>query len=315
MNFKDKNYWAVILGGSSGFGLASAKKLASLGMNICAVHRDRRGSLARIEEEFEKIRSFGVKFLSVNTNALTEDGRVEVLTALKEAMGKEDRVRLLMHSIALGNLKLLVAPPEKWNDGPQNARSALAKKLNVDESVISSVTAELFSEGFPEFETLIHPVKYEEGMFLDEEDMTQTIYAMGTSLLSWTQDIFRKQLFAKDARVLSMTSEGNEVAWRAYGAVSAAKSAMEAVSRSISLEFAPYGIRCNVVQAGVTDTPALRMIPGNDHLMAKMKMRNPFRRLTAPEDVGDAVALLCADEAAWINGEIIRVDGGEHISG
>ena len=51
--------WAIILGGSSGFGLATAQKLACHGLNICLVHRDRRGAMSRIEPEFDKIRSEG----------------------------------------------------------------------------------------------------------------------------------------------------------------------------------------------------------------------------------------------------------------
>ena len=44
-------------------------------------------------------------------------------------------------------------------------------------------------------------------------------------------------------------------------------------------------------------------------------MRNPFGRLTTPTDVAKVIALLATDDAGWINGEVIRVDGGEHISG
>ena len=53
--------WALILGGSSGFGLATAHKLAAHGMSLCLVHRDRRGAMARIEPEFEAIRATGVR--------------------------------------------------------------------------------------------------------------------------------------------------------------------------------------------------------------------------------------------------------------
>jgi NAD(P)-dependent dehydrogenase (short-subunit alcohol dehydrogenase family) len=138
---------------------------------------------------------------------------------------------------------------------------------------------------------------------------------MGTSLLTWTQALFRAGLFASDARVFGMTSEGNEVAWRGYAAVSAAKTALEAVSRSIAVEYAPYGIRSNILQAGVTDTPALRKIPGNDEMKAHARRINPFKRLTLPEDVAGMVFLLSQDEAAWVNGTLIRVDGGERIAG
>jgi len=55
-----QNEWALILGGSSGFGLATAHKLSEHGLNICVVHRDRRGAMSRIEPEFEKIRERGV---------------------------------------------------------------------------------------------------------------------------------------------------------------------------------------------------------------------------------------------------------------
>ena len=113
--------------------------------------------------------------------------------------------------------------------------------------------------------------------------------------------------------MLGLTSEGNTVAWRGYAAVAAAKVALESVSRAIAVEFAPYGIRSNIIQPGVTDTPALRVIPGSGRLKAGARRRNPFGRLTTPEDVADVVYLLSLDEAHWINGALIRADGGEHM--
>ncbi len=149
---------------------------------------------------------------------------------------------------------------------------------------------------------------------LDEEDLARTIHAMGTSLLLWVQDLHRLGLFAADARVLGLTSEGNTTAWKGYAAVAAAKAALESVSRAIAVEFAPYGIRSNIVQAGITPTPALALIPGSSRMQAGAECRNPFKRTTTPEAVADFIALLCLDEAAWVNGALIRVDGGEHIA-
>jgi NAD(P)-dependent dehydrogenase (short-subunit alcohol dehydrogenase family) len=97
--------------------------------------------------------------------------------------------------------------------------------------------------------------------------------------------------------------------------VAAAKVALESVSRSIAVEMAHFGIRSNVIQAGVTDTPALRMIPGSAQLKAHARTRNPFGRLTTPEDVANMIFLLSLPEAAWVTGEVIRVDGGEAVSG
>jgi NAD(P)-dependent dehydrogenase (short-subunit alcohol dehydrogenase family) len=304
--------WALILGGSSGFGLATAHKLSEHGLNICIVHRDRRGAMSRIEPEFEKIRARGVSLLTFNQDALDPDSRTGILDGLSEHLAADGgRVRLLLHSIAFGNLKLI--GPEAPSD--EVTREALARALDIDPARLAEVVDRQFAEGMDGLQGITSPPSYAQDLFLEDEDMVRTIYAMGTSLLTWTQDVLARGLFATDARVLGMTSEGNEVAWKGYAAVAAAKVALESVSRSIAVEMAHFGIRSNIVQAGVTDTPALRLIPGNDHLKAQARSRNPFGRLTTPEDVANVIYLLSLPEAAWINGAIIRVDGGEHISG
>ena len=303
--------WALILGGSSGFGLATAHKLSEHGLNICVVHRDRRGAMSRIEPEFERIRERGVALVTFNQDALADDSRAEILDDLAQRLeAGGGRIRLLLHSIAFGNLKLI--GPEA--PAKSTARAALASELDIEEERLAEVVDRSFAEGVDGVQGLTSPPGYAQDLFLEDEDMVRTIYAMGTSLLTWTQDVLGRGLFADDARVLGMTSEGNEVAWKGYAAVAAAKVALESVSRSIAVEMAHFGIRSNIVQAGVTDTPALRLIPGNDHLKAQARTRNPFGRLTTPEDVANVIYLLSLPEAAWINGAIIRVDGGEHIS-
>jgi NAD(P)-dependent dehydrogenase (short-subunit alcohol dehydrogenase family) len=302
--------WAVILGGSSGFGLATAKRLGALGMSVCVVHRDRRAMLAKIDPEFEKIRAGGTRLVTFNTDALDADKRREVLEELAPAMGN-GRVRVLLHSVAFGNLKLLVAE----SLAHRTVTADLARKLGVDESELQKAVDELFTAGHPQALGLASPPLYSDKHFLDEEDFSRTIHAMGTSLLGWVQELFARKLFAADARVFGLTSEGNEVAWKGYAAVAAAKVSLESLARSIAVEFAPYGIRCNVIQAGITHTPAQDAIPGSGHMRAHALTRNPLGRLTTPEDVANVIGLLASDEAGWINGEVIRVDGGEHISG
>ncbi len=305
------NEWALVLGGSSGFGLATAHKLSENGLNICVVHRDRRGAMGRIEPEFEKIRARGVSLETFNADALNVEKRDEILDALAGTLGAEGRIRVLLHSIAFGNLKLIAPEAPQKSD----AGARLAGKLQVENQELVQVADGLFEEGVDGLQGIASPPQYSGDAFLEEEDMALTIYAMGTSLLAWTQDLLQRGLFSADARVLGMTSEGNEVAWKGYAAVAAAKVALESVSRSIAVEMAHNGIRSNIVQAGVTDTPALRMIPGSAHLKAQARTRNPFGRLTTPEDVANVIYLLSLPEASWINGAVIRVDGGEHISG
>jgi NAD(P)-dependent dehydrogenase (short-subunit alcohol dehydrogenase family) len=309
IEFSDKQ-WALILGGSSGFGLATAKKLARHGMSVCVVHRDRRGAMARIGEDFQEIEAHGHGFLALNLDALSDTGRQTAVDALGEALASSGRVRLLMHSIAFGNLKPLA--PVSENTLRTDSINALAHKLEISPERLTDMVKSTFAEGALALHGLVQ-AEYS-SQVLEDEDFERTIYAMGSSLVSWVHDLHQRGFFADDARVLGMTSEGNTMAWRGYAAVSAAKVTLESVCRAIALEYGPHGIRANTVQAGVTNTPALRVIPGSAQMLAVGAMRNPMGRLTRPEDVANFVCLMCTDEAAWVNGALLRVDGGEGIA-
>ncbi len=148
---------------------------------------------------------------------------------------------------------------------------------------------------------------------LNSGDFAQTIHAMGSSLAQWVQQLDQQQLWSHPARVISFTSEGSSKPMKNYAAVSAAKSVLETITRSIAVEYAPQGITANCLQAGVTDTSSLRRIPEATTLMEYSTKRNPHSRLTIPEDVANAVYLLARPESQWITGNMIKVDGGEHL--
>ncbi len=258
--FKNTNEWALILGGSSGLGLASAIKLAKHGLNIFIVHRSRKVDLTDLETAIPVIKESGVQCLSVNIDATRIDRRKDMISAIAEKM-KDGKLKVLVHSIAKGNLKPMV----------------------------------------------------DNEATLQNQDFHLTLDAMAVSLYDWVRSLHEAKLFAADARVISFTSEGNTKAWANYAAVSVAKVALEAITRSIALEFAPHGIRANCIQAGVVDTTSFRMIPGSEQLKEHSIKRNPYGRLTTVTDVANVVYLLTKEEASWINGCIIPVNGGEHL--
>lgn len=143
--------------------------------------------------------------------------------------------------------------------------------------------------------------------------MDMTLDVMGHSLVYWTQDLVARNLMGRGGRIYAMTSAGGARVWKTYGAVSAAKSALESHIRQLSLELASLGITANSIMAGVTDTPALRKIPGSDQMIALAQKRNPGGRLTTPKDVADVIGLLAQPKAQWVTGNVICVDGGEFI--
>lgn len=153
----------------------------------------------------------------------------------------------------------------------------------------------------------------EEDEVVESKQMDMTLDVMAHSLVYWTQDLFAAGLLAEQARIFAMTSAGAHTAWPYYGPVSAAKAALEAHIRQIAYEMADMGVTANAIQAGVTDTPALRKIPGNNNMVSEAKRRNPSGRLTTVQDVADLIGILSGDESRFVTGNIIRCDGGEDI--
>ncbi len=144
--------------------------------------------------------------------------------------------------------------------------------------------------------------------------MDMTLRVMAHSLVDWTRAILARDLMGEDGRIFAMTSSGSNRVIPTYGPVSGAKAALEAHCRQLAYELAPRGITVNALRGGVTDTPALRKIPGHDELLAGARARNPSKRLTTPEDVASATVALCSPLTHWITGNVINVDGGEEIT-
>jgi NAD(P)-dependent dehydrogenase (short-subunit alcohol dehydrogenase family) len=155
--------------------------------------------------------------------------------------------------------------------------------------------------------------KLEDNLTRAQFDMTLDV--MANSLVYWTRDLVVRGWLGEGGRVYAMTSSGGTRVLPAYGAVSAAKAALESHCRQLTLELAKKGVAVNAIRAGVTDTPALRKIPGHEKLIEMAKERNPAGRLTTPEDVAKIVALLTDPRAQWLSGNTLGVDGGEDIVG
>ena len=260
--------WAVILGGSSGFGFAAVEKLAKHGMNVAVLYRETSIAEKLLKEKFTEIAiPNSITILPYNINALDPDG---IESFIKEFTSNADKrsVKLLLHSIARGNLKPL-------------AMKAPGVDIDIDK-------------------------------LLSIEDIQLTAYAMSHSLLDWTRSLLKVGLFHTDGRVIGLTSEGAHKYWESYAAVSIAKASLESLTKYMAVEFSIYGLKTNLIQAGVTETPSLKKIPGSEEMIKLCRERNPSGRMTKPNDVADVIYLLCTDESFWINGSIIQVNGGEH---
>lgn len=225
----------------------------------------------------------------------------------------------------LGSAKKAVEDQEK-ELGSLGIKTLFFNKNAADDTqraeIIKAIEAHFKNEENPTLRVLIHSLAFgaikpffaetRDGM-VNRRQIEMTMDVMANSLVYWTQDLFMDKLLVPNSRVFALTSIGSSRSMINYGAISAAKAAIESYIRQIAVELAPYKITANAILAGLTDTPAARKIPGFDKMLAHAKDHNPFSRNTLPEDVAKAISLLCDEDFYWITGQVLGVDGGENI--
>jgi enoyl-[acyl-carrier protein] reductase III len=111
----------------------------------------------------------------------------------------------------------------------------------------------------------------------------------------------------RPGRIIVISGNGAQHVIPGYVAVGVAKAAAESLVRYLAAELAGRGIAVNAVATGLLDKGEGT---GNPGLAEFLGRRTPAGRLTTPDDVADFVALLCTDQAAWLHGQVITVDGG-----
>ncbi len=272
--------WLLVLGASSGIGAGCARVFARAGYGILGVHLDRRSSMPRVEALRSELEATGAEVHLFNRNAADREARAEVVEEIQELLQAHgERVDVLVHSLAFGSL------------GPFTPRPGRRP--------------------------------------LRERQLSMTFEVMGASLAWWARDLVLADMLGlppvserpapgpgspQGGRIFALTSAGTHKVWRDYGPVSVAKAALDAVVRQLAVELAPRNVTANSILAGVTDTPALRAIPGHEAMVDQAEARNPGGRLTLPEDVGQCLLALSQPGTHWMTGNIIRVDGGEDIA-
>ena len=258
------NKWALILGASSGMGEACARHLHARGRHIFGLHLDTLEQEPHVRALVDELNVNGTRARFFNMNAARPSVRADVIAAMRESIGADGALDVVVHSLAFGALRPFISAPGE----PRISAAQLEMTMNV----------------------------------------------MAHSLVYWTQDLFDARLLREGSKVFAVTSAGSTRVAATYGAVSAAKAALEAHVRQLSHELAPFGVAVNAIRAGVTLTPALRKIPGYEQIVEHVVAINPSHRLTTTQDVAEAIGLLSEASSAWMTGNVVGVDGGEYFS-
>ncbi len=177
-----------------------------------------------------------------------------------------------------------------------------------------TLTVLMHSLAFGSLKNLVRPVGDEDGV-VSAKQMVMTQDVMANSLVWWTQDVVHRGLMTEGGRIFAMTSTGARQVTPAYGVVSSAKAALEAHVRHLAYELLERKITVNAICAGVTETAALRKIPGHEELIRKSTTKSPISRLTHVEDVAGAICALTDPRLYWMTGNTLGIHGGEEFIG
>ena len=143
---------------------------------------------------------------------------------------------------------------------------------------------------------------------MDEKDFDAVIGVnlKGTfNMIKHTYKHFMKKRFGRIVSTSSIVGLNGNAGQANY---SASKAGIIGLTKSVAKELAGRGVTANAVAPGYIGTDMTNVL--SDKVKDAMKAQIPAKRIGTPEDVANVVAFLCSDEAAYVTGEVIRVDGG-----
>jgi NAD(P)-dependent dehydrogenase (short-subunit alcohol dehydrogenase family) len=149
---------------------------------------------------------------------------------------------------------------------------------------------------------------------IDDATWTQVLDVNLTGVFRMTRAVLPQMLKQQRGVIVNISSIASLVGIPTLSAYAASKGALDSLTRSLAVDYAKEGIRCNVVNPGLIDTPMAAPLMSNPEHLDPILAHYPIRRAGKPEEVANMVLYLVSDEAAWVTGGTFPIDGGMTIS-
>ena len=149
---------------------------------------------------------------------------------------------------------------------------------------------------------------------IDDPTWTQVLDVNLTGVFRMTRAVLPQMLKQQRGAIVNISSIASLVGIPTLSAYAASKGALDSLTRSLAVDYAKEGIRCNVVNPGLIDTPMAAPLMSNPEHLDPILAHYPIRRAGKPEEVANMVLYLASDEAAWVTGGTFPIDGGMTIS-
>jgi len=247
------------------------------------------------------------------------DGRVAVVTGSARGIGAATARRLADEGAAVAVLDLDQEAAAATADR-LGAKQALGIACDVADAASVDGAVSRVVEELGGLDILVNNAGITRDNLLfkmseDDWDSVMNVHLRGSFLMSRAaQKRFVAQKYGKIVNLSSVSALGN----RGQANYSAAKMGLQGFTRTLAIELGPFGVNVNAVAPGfivtdMTDDTARRVGVDPEDFRKAAAERNPVRRVGHPEDIAAAVAFLCSDEASYITGQTLYVDGGARI--
>ena len=251
-------------------------------------------------------------------SSLTLDGKVAIVTGGTRGLGHAIARKLCASGchVILGHLGSGPRPAEAVTALSGLAGSASAIRADVREPAATQALVDAAIDSHGRLDIFIHNAATLAPMSSLNPDVlaVHSEQQLAINPLLYGAPLFAKVMAGQGGRVIAISSNGAGHVVPGYLAVGVAKAGLESLVRYLAAEFAGKAITANVIATALLDKGDGSAL-AQPEIAAVLAARTPGGHLTTPAEVADAVALLCTDEASWIQGQVIRVDGGFGLLG
>ena len=243
--------------------------------------------------------------------------KVAVITGASSDIGTDISKRFTDEGAIVIMLGRNIKSLEKARSTIKNQNSAVSIPCDVtDESQVLSVVEQIV-EKYGKIDILVNnAAKINDAVHFHEmkdSDITDLINTNILGTFRITKAIITKMLDNKDGCIINIGSISSERAIpKVHLAVySATKAALSMFTKSIAVEYARKNIRCNCLNLGIINAGMIKPYLEDPQARKVLEERQPLNRIGEPNDVSNAAIFLASDEAKWITGTILNIDGGK----